>query len=154
MNLARELAAGNGLQVDYIWNFVDVGGRLPAEGVLPIPSNAHWMPLAALVQVPFIWLLGPTMLASGLPFWLAAALAAPLTWAMGRDAGLARLTSAAGGLLVAIPGAASPFLAQPDNFGLFMLLGALSLWACARGPQGDRRWFVLGGVLVLSLIHI
>lgn len=148
VNLARELAAGNGLQVDYIWNFVDVGGRLPAEGVLPIPSNAHWMPLAAIVQVPFIWLLGPTMLASGLPFWLAAALAAPLTWAIGRDAGLSRLTSAAGGLLVAIPGAASPFLAQPDNFGLFLLLGALSLWACARGLRDDRRWFVLGGVLV------
>ena len=148
VNLARELAAGNGLQVDYIWNFVEVGGRLPAEGVLPIPSNAHWMPLAAIVQVPFIWLLGPTTLASGLPFWLAAALAAPLTWAIGRDAGLSRLTSAAGGLLVAIPGAASPFLAQPDNFGLFMLLGALSLWACARGLQGDRRWFVLGGLLV------
>ncbi|MBA3435002.1 MAG: glycosyltransferase family 39 protein, partial [Chloroflexi bacterium] len=148
VNLARELAAGNGLQVDYIWNFVEVGGRLPAEGVLPIPSNAHWMPLAALVQVPFIWLLGPTTLASGLPFWLAAALAAPLTWAIGRDAGLSRLTAAAGGLLVAIPGAASPFLAQPDNFGLFMLLGALSLWACARGLQGDRRSFVLGGLLV------
>ncbi|CAN5817873.1 hypothetical protein BH18ACT7_BH18ACT7_21270 [soil metagenome] len=148
VNLARELAAGNGLQVDYIWNFVDVGGRLPAEGVLPIPSNAHWMPLAALVQVPFIWLLGPTALASGLPFWIAAALAAPLTWAIGRDAGLSRLTAAAGGLLVAIPGAASPFLSQPDNFGLFMFLGALSLWACARGMRGDRRWFVLGGLVV------
>ncbi|MDQ3553620.1 MAG: glycosyltransferase family 39 protein [Chloroflexota bacterium] len=148
VNLARGLAAGNGLQVDYIWNFVEVGGRLPAEGVLPIPSNAHWMPLAALVQVPFIWLLGPTTLASGLPFWLAAALAAPLTWAIGRDAGLSRLTSAAGGLLVAVPGAASPFLAQPDNFGLFMLLGALSLWACARALRGDGRWFVLGGALV------
>ncbi len=148
VNLARGLADGNGLQVDYIWNFVDVGGRLPAEGVLPIPSNAHWMPLAALIQVPFIWLLGPTTLASGLPFWIAAALAAPLTWAIGRDAGLSRLTSAAAGLLVAIPGAASPFLAQPDNFGLFMFLGALSLWACARGLRGERRWFVVGGLVV------
>ena len=36
-NLARELAAGHGFQIDYIWNFVEVGGRLPAEGVLPIP---------------------------------------------------------------------------------------------------------------------
>ncbi len=148
VNLARGLAEGDGLQVDYIWNFVDVGGRLPAEGLLPIPSNAHWMPLSALIQVPFIWLLGPTSLASGLPFWLAAALAAPLTWAIGRDAGLPRVTSAVGGLLVAIPGAASPFLSQPDNFGPFMLLGALSLWACARGMRGDRRWFVLGGLLV------
>lgn len=148
VNLARELAAGNGLQVDYIWNFVDVGGRLPVEGILPIPSNAHWMPLAAFIQVPFIWLLGPTTLASGLPFWISAALAAPLTWAIGRDAGLPRVTSAAAGLLVAIPGAASPFLTQPDNFGLFMLLGALSLWCCVRGMRGEHRWFVLGGLTV------
>lgn len=148
VNLARSLAAGNGLELDYIWNFVEVGGKLPAEGVLPIPSNAHWMPLAALIQMPFIWLLGPTQLASGLPFWIAAALAAPLTWVIGRDAGLPRMTSAAAGLLVAVPGAASPYLGQPDNFGLFMLLGALSLWACARGMRGERRWFVLGGLLV------
>lgn len=147
VNLARELAAGNGLQLDYIWNFVEVGGRLPAEGVLPVPSNALWMPLASFIQVPFIWLLGPTALASALPFWIAGALAAPLTWAIGRDTGLPRVTSAAAGLLVAIPGAASPFLAQPDNFGLFMLLGALSLWACARGMRGERRWFVLGGLV-------
>ena len=63
-NLGRELAAGGGFSVDYIWNFVEVGGTLPAVGTLPIPSNAHWMPLAALVQVPFIWLLGPTATAS------------------------------------------------------------------------------------------
>jgi hypothetical protein len=29
VNVARELAAGNGFQIGYIWNFVDVGGRLP-----------------------------------------------------------------------------------------------------------------------------
>ncbi|MDQ3491900.1 MAG: glycosyltransferase family 39 protein, partial [Chloroflexota bacterium] len=84
----------------------------------------------------------------GLPFWLAAALAAPLTWAIGRDAGLSRLTCVSAGLLAATPGAASPFLAQPDNLGLFMLLGALSLWVCARGLRGERRWFVLGGLLI------
>ena len=102
--VARELAAGHGFQLDYIWNFVDVGGRLPAEGVLPIPSNAHWMPLAALIQVPFIWLLGPTAVASALPFWLLAACVAPLTYVIGADAGMARWQAAAAGLLAALPG--------------------------------------------------
>ena len=50
--------------------------------------------------------------------------------------------------MVAVPALMSPFVAQPDNFGLFMLLGTLSLWACARGLRGDRRAFALGGVLV------
>lgn len=150
VNLARELAAGHGLSLDYIWNFVEVGGRLPdaTAAILPIPSNAHWMPLAALVQVPFIWLLGPTALASGLPFWLAAAFTAPLTWLIGRDAGLPQWQSVGAGLLVGVPGAVSPYLSQPDNFSLFMPLGALSLWACARGLRGDRRGFVLGGACV------
>ncbi len=148
VNVAQALAAGRGFQVDYVWNFVEVGGRLPAAGSLPIPSNAHWMPLAALVQVPFIWLLGPTATASGLPFWLSAAAVAPLTYLIGLDAGMARWQSAAAGLLVAFPGGLAPFLGQPDNFALFMLLGALSLWLCGRGIRGDRRAFALGGLVV------
>lgn len=148
VNVAQQLAAGNGLSVDYIWNFVDVGGRLPADAALPVPANAHWMPLAVLIQVPFIWLLGPTALASALPFWIVSALVAPVTWLIARDAGLDSRTAIYGGLLAAVPGAVAPYLAQPDNFALFMLLGALCLWACARGLRGDRRAFVLGGACV------
>ena len=58
VNVARELAAGHGLSVDYLWNFVEVGGTLPDIGTLPIASNAHWIPLAVLIQVRFSSLLG------------------------------------------------------------------------------------------------
>ncbi|MBX3028723.1 MAG: glycosyltransferase family 39 protein [Chloroflexi bacterium] len=149
VSVAQSLAAGNGFQVGYIWNFVDTGtATLPDVGVLPIVSNAHWMPLAAIIQVPFIWLLGPTALASALPFWLTSAAVAPLTWWIGRDAGLAPWQAAAAAVMVAVPALVAPFLAQPDNFGPFMLLGTLALWLCARGLRGDRRAFVLGGVVV------
>jgi 4-amino-4-deoxy-L-arabinose transferase-like glycosyltransferase len=147
-NVARELADGGGFQVDFIWNFVEVGGTLPVSGVLPIPSNAHWMPLAALVQVPFIWVLGPTGLAASLPFWLAAAAAAPLSFFIGRDAGMPAWQAASAGLLVAMPAAVAPYLGQPDNFALFMLLGALALWLCARGLRGHRWSFAAGGIVV------
>ena len=147
-NVARQLAAGNWFQVDYIWNFVDVGGRLPSQPVLPIPSNAHWMPLAALIQVPFIWLLGASPLAAGLPFWLVGAAAAPLAWGIGRDCGLSTPHAVAAGLLAAAPGGVTPFLSQPDNFGLFMTLGALALWLAARAMHGDRRALVVGGLVV------
>ena len=52
---------------------------IPADPTLPIPSNAHWMPLASLVQLPFMAVLGPTAWASALPFALIGALAAPMT---------------------------------------------------------------------------
>jgi 4-amino-4-deoxy-L-arabinose transferase-like glycosyltransferase len=152
-NLGRELAAGGGFSVDYIWNFVEVGGRLPQEGILPIPSNAHWMPLAALVQVPFIWLLGPTATASSLRCVLLGAEPAPLTWFIGRDAGMPSSGAAAAGLLVAMPAAVSPFLGQPDNFALFMFLGALALWLCARGLRGHH-WSLAAGGAVVSLAFL
>lgn len=147
-HVAEQLAAGLGFTADYIWNFVDVGGRLPADPTLPISSNAHWMPLAAIVQAPFLLLFGNGPIGAGLAFWIVGALAAPLTWWMGRDLGFERLPAAAAGLMVALPGGLTPFLSQPDNFGLFMTLGALSLWLCARGVRGDHRAFVLGGFVV------
>ncbi len=147
-SVAQQLAAGHGFTVDYIWNFVDVGGVLPIHPTLPIPANGHWMPLAVLVQVPFIWLFGAGALASQLPMWLIGAAAAPLTFWIARDAGLEPRLALAAGLLAAVPGGLTPFFGQPDNFGLFMTLGALSLWLCSRGLRGDRRAFVLGGAVV------
>lgn len=148
VNVARELATGHGFSVSYIWNFVEVGGQLPAHATLPIAADAHWMPLAELVQVPFIWLLGPTALASMLPFWIVGALAAPLTYVIARDAGLPRWAGFAGGLMVAVPAALTPYFSQPDNFGLYITLGAASLWLCARGLRGERMSFVVGGAVV------
>jgi hypothetical protein len=148
MAVARSLAAGHGFTIPYIWSFVDVGGRLPAVGTLPIPADAHWMPLAAIVQVPFIWLLGPTWLASSLPFWLLGALAVPITYLLGLDAGLGRRISVAAAALMIVPGLAAPYLSQPDNFSLYLVLGVLAMWLCVRGAAGDRRAFALGGVVV------
>ena len=78
VDVARNLAAGHGLNLDFIWIFAEVGNRIPANPVLPIPGNAHWLPLASFIQAPFIAVLGPTTLASAKPkqpveIWTAAA---------------------------------------------------------------------------------
>ena len=147
VDVARQLAAGHGFNVDVVWIFAEVGGKIPANPVLPIASNAHWMPLASLVQVPFIWLLGPTAMASALPFAIAGALAAPLAWAIARDAGLSPFVAAAAGVLTAFPALSFVYMAQPDNFSLYQPLVAGSLWLAARGLRGRPRDFVLAGLL-------
>ncbi len=147
VDVARQLAAGHGFNVDFIWIFPEVGGAIPANPVLPIPSNAHWMPLASLVQVPFIWLLGPTAFASALPFAFIGALAAPLAWVIGRDAGAPRSVSVGAGILTAFPALSFVFMVQPDNFSLYQPLVAGSLWLAARGLRGNGRAFVLAGLL-------
>ena len=147
VDVARQLAAGNGFNVDFIWIFPEIGGAIPPNPVLPIASNAHWMPLAALVQVPFIWLLGPTAMASALPFAIAGAFAAPLAWAIGRDAGAPSYVSVGAGVLVAFPALSFVYMAQPDNFSLYQPLVAGSLFLAARGLRGSARAFALAGLL-------
>ena len=147
VDVARQLAAGHGFSVDVVWIFAEVGGRIPANPVLPIASNAHWMPLASLVQVPFIWLLGPTAIASALPFAFAGALAAPLAWAIARDAGLGRPVALGAGVLTALPALSFVYMAQPDNFSLYQPLVAGALWLGGRGLRGRSRDFALAGLL-------
>jgi hypothetical protein len=105
------------------------------------------MPLASLVQVPFIWLLGPVPLASTLPFAIAGAFAAPLAWAIGRDAGAPSYVSVGAGVLTALPALSFVYMAQPDNFSLYQPLVAGALFLAARGMRGNARAFVLAGLL-------
>ena len=66
------------------------------------------MPLAEVIQAPFIWIMGPTGLATAMPFWIVGALAAPLTWFIGRDAGFDARPVLAASLMVAVPGGLTP----------------------------------------------
>lgn len=147
-DVARNLAAGRGFVADFIWIFAEVGGTVPPDPVLPIPSNAHWMPLASLVQVPFLAVFGPEPLAAGLPFALIGATAAPLSWAIARDAGAASRVAVGAGILVALPALLLVFMVQPDNFSLYQPLVAGALWLGARGLRGDARSFAAAGLLV------
>jgi hypothetical protein len=148
VDVARNLAAGEGFNVDFIWIFPEVGGGIPVQPVLPIPSNAHWMPLASIVQVPFLALSGDAAWAAALPFALIGATAAPLTWAIARDAGARREVAIGAGFLVAVPLLSLVYLAQPDNFSLYQPLVIGALWFGARALKGEGdRWFVLAGLL-------
>jgi hypothetical protein len=147
VDVARSIAAGHGLNVDFVWIFAEVGNKIPNPAVLPIPSNAHWLPLASFIEAPFISLLGPTALAAALPMALIGSLAAPLTWFIARDAGARPLVATAAGVLSAVPGAATVFMAQPENFAILHPLVAATIWCTARGLKGDGRSFAIAGFL-------
>jgi hypothetical protein len=147
VNVARALESGHGFNIDFVWTFVDLGGSIPANPGLPIPSNAHWMPLASLVQVPFLAVMGATAWASAIPFAIVGSLAAPMTWAFAGEAGARRDVALGAALLVALP-AAVVFMPQPDNFSLYQPIVLGALWLGARGLKGDARAFVAAGALV------
>ena len=148
VDVARALHDGHGFNVDFIWAFVETGGQLPANPHLPIPSNAHWLPLASLVQLPFLALFGTSPIVGDIPFIIIGATAAPLTWAIARDAGANRWIQAGSGLMTAVPAASTVFMGQPDNFSLYQPIGAAALWLAASALKGDRRAFPIAGLLV------
>jgi hypothetical protein len=147
VDVARSLQGGHGFNVDFIWIFAEVGGRLPLDPALPIPSNAHWMPLASIVQLPFIGLFGDVAWAAALPFALIGAVSAPLIWFIARDLGSRGSVALGAGILTAIPLLSLVYLVQPDNFSLYQPLVIGSLWLAARALRGDRRTFVGAGLL-------
>lgn len=147
VDVARSLHAGQGFNVDFIWIFAEVGGKLPLDPALPIASNAHWMPLASIIQLPFIGIFGDVAWASALPFAIIGAIAAPLTWAIARDAGSRDAVAIGAGILTAVPLLSAVYLVQPDNFSLFQPLVIGSLWLAARALRGSGRAFVGAGLL-------
>jgi Dolichyl-phosphate-mannose-protein mannosyltransferase len=147
VDVARAIAAGHGLNVDFVWIFAEVGNHIPDPATLPIPSNAHWLPLASFVQVPFIAVLGPTALASALPLAIIGSLAAPLTWVIARDARAEPLVATTAGVLSAVPAAATVFMAQPENFAIMHPLVAAAIWCTARGLKGHNGSYAFAGLL-------
>ncbi len=146
VDVARALHGGQGFNVDFIWIFAEVGGKIPIDPTLPIPSNAHWMPLASLVQVPFLAVFGDVAWAAAAPFALIGSIAAPLTWYVARDAGARPLVATGAGILVAVPLLSTVYMAQPDNFSLYQPLVLAALWMTVRGLRGSARAFVAAGL--------
>jgi hypothetical protein len=148
VDVARALQATGRLEVDFVWIFGEVGGRIPLVPVLPVASNAHWLPLSSFLQVPFIAAFGATAWASALPMVLIGSLAAPLTWLIAREAGARREIQIGASLLAAIPAAGAVFMPQPENFAILQPLVAATVWLTARGLKGHARSYVLAGLLV------
>lgn len=119
---ALQLADGKGFSEPYLWNYLD-----DPKG-LPHPSHAYWMPLASILASAGMFLTGHSDYASGRLGFIALAGAAPvvtaaLAYAISRRRELAIIS----GLLAVFSAYYVPFMSVPDNYGVYMVLGALFL---------------------------
>jgi len=141
-----QLAQGRGFTEPYIWNY------LSDPQALPNPSHTYWMPLASIVSALGMWMTGLTTYAAGrAPFILLSAcvplLTATLAFSVSRQTRLAMVS----GLLSIFSMYYASFMPVPDNYALYMILGATFLLLAPR-PQ---KWtpLVLGalaGLLTLA----
>src|ERR671914_2539572 len=148
--VARRLATGDGFSVPVLWSFLDVGGRLPADPQLPIPSNRHWMPLASIVSAASMVLFGDSDLAARLPSIVLGAALVPFTAFIGWDLWRSRTVALLAGLLALFAGPMLLYLPLVEAFALFGIAGAAAIYASVRAmrDEGSGRWLVLAGVMV------
>ena len=153
--VAERLAHGQGFTTPVLWSFLEVGGSLPADAMLPVPSNGHWMPLTSLVAAGGIWtlegLLGAWR-AAQVPFVVLSTALVPITYLVSRELWTSRSVALGAAALALLAG---PFLVlypQVNNIALFGVLGAGALWCAVRSVRARRAgWWLVGSGTLAGL---
>ncbi len=116
----KQLASGHGFIDPFLWNYLD-----HPQG-LPHPSNSYWNPLASMVAAGGMVLTGKiNFLSARIGFVLMAALAPLIVAALAYRISQKRFLALLAGLLTIFSGYYLPFIVTTDNYGLYMLVGAL-----------------------------
>jgi 4-amino-4-deoxy-L-arabinose transferase-like glycosyltransferase len=148
--VAERLAAGDGFSVPVLWSFLEVGGRLPIDPTLPVPSNGHWMPLTSIVAAPFVALLGDALgpwRAAQVPMVLLSAALVPFTYLVGWELWRSRTVAIGGAALAVLAGPLLVMYPLVENFAVFGVSGALALFAAVRATRSVQPgwWLVASG---------
>jgi hypothetical protein len=147
--IAQRLAEGHGFTTPVLWSFLEVGGRLPDPATLPVPSNAHWMPLTSIIAAASMAVFGPTYAAGTVPLVLLSALVVPLTYLVAWELFGVRWQAMAAAILAIFAGPLLILYPSVDNFAVFGLAGAGSLYASTRAVRAASAapWLIAGGAL-------
>ncbi|MEO6577581.1 MAG: glycosyltransferase family 39 protein [Candidatus Limnocylindria bacterium] len=148
--VAAQLAEGHGFTVPVIWSFLEVGSRIPADPILPVASNGHWMPMTSIIAAGSMAIFGTSWQAGQIPMVLLGASLVPATYAIGRWLFDSRFVGLVGGLLALVAGPLLIMYPTVDNFAVFGVAGTAALVAATRATRQPRRgpWLIVSGALV------
>ena len=145
-NVARRLAAGQGLTADFVWNFLEAA----PGAALPVASHRFWMPLASVLQaigidsLPF---LDPFRAAQAAVI-LVALLIPIVAYRATRSLGGGEQASLIAAGLAGLGGAFAPGWVSLDAFAPAAVLGTLFFLAYGRAAKGDVEAGALAGLWV------
>lgn len=137
--VARNLATGRGVEIDYIWHF----RTMPPA--ITHPGNDYWPPLTPLVMSGSMIVLGPSMLAALLPGILTGLALSPVVWLWSKacsSSGAAALGAAC--LVLLEPNLLTASL-NSDSVAPFAFFVSVALYAMTKGLD-DARFFLLAAV--------
>jgi hypothetical protein len=148
IHVAENLARGRGFTEDILWNYLDNPTGLPH------PSNLYWMPLPAILIVPFFILFGVSYRVSQIPFIFLSSLLPLFAFYLSRRIFQRDDYAWAAALFTAFSGFYTIYWVSPDNFTPFALTASVCLYVIARGIELKlARYFVAAGALA-ALSHL
>jgi hypothetical protein len=146
-----QLVSGKGFTEPYLWNYLD------GTTSLPHPSHGYWAPLASIVAALGMWLTGNITYASARIFFIMiAGLVPPLTAILAFKFSKNRRLALISAALALFSVYHAPFLGVTDNFGIYILLGALFFIVITHLMElktGFIYWLMLGilaGLMTLA----
>ncbi len=138
-----QLAQGKGFTEPYIWNY------LSDPQSLPNPSHTYWMPLASIVSALGMLVSGLTTYAAGrAPFILLSACVPLFVSALAYKVTHRTRFGMVAGLLSIFSMYYAPFMPVPDNYAIYMILGATFFLLAPRG----ERWIPLALGAIAGLL--
>lgn len=145
--VAQRLADGHGFTTPVLYSFLEVGSRLPEVPTLPVPSNAHWMPLTSIVAAASMAIFGSIYVAGTVPMVILSALLPPLTYLVSMRLWGSRTGAWAAGILAIFAGPLLIMYPTTDNFAIFGATGASALFCAMRAVSAPRPgpWLVAAG---------
>jgi 4-amino-4-deoxy-L-arabinose transferase-like glycosyltransferase len=151
--VAEQLAGGHGFSAPVLWSFLEVGGRLPVDPMLPVPSNGHWMPLTSIVAAGSLAVFGDllgTWRAAQLPMIVLGAALVPFTYYVAIDLWGSRFSAWIAALLVLTAGPLLVMAPLVDAFVVFGAAGSAAIWCSIRAVRAGRPgpWLVAAGAFV------
>ena len=148
--VAEQLATGHGFSAPVLWSFLELGGRLPTDPMLPVVSNGHWMPLTSIVAAAGMAILGPDLRAGQVPIIALGVALVPFTYLVAVELYQSRRVAVLSSVLAIFAGPLLIMYPTLDNFAVFGAAGAVALWAALRATRPGRAsaWLVVSGAAV------
>jgi hypothetical protein len=146
-DVAKRLAAGQGLTADFIWNFIEYPTGV---GALPIASHRFWMPLATVLQaigiaaLPFL----DAFRAAQVMEILVACLIPVVTYLAARSLGASANAGLVAAALAGLGGLFAPGWVSLDAFAPAAVIGTAFFLLYRRAAAGDVRSGALAGLAV------
>ena len=142
--IAQRIAEGLGFSAPVLYSFIEVGSHIPDPAALPVPSNAHWMPLTSIVAAASMAVFGSTYVAGTIPLAILSAVLAPLTYLVTFELLGNRWMAIVAGVLAIFAGPLLIMYPTTDNFAVFGATGAASLYCSMRAVRSPiaGRWLV------------